>query len=184
VPGGQNNPRPAQSEPGWSEHPGRGPGPAPLHRPGTARTPAYGATRISIDPGPSPAPRSAAVQRSIIITGERASRIGDVHQGAAFTELQSCPPGWVKQCNGQSRDAGGWFAALTIGSMPEDPVFAFLTQSGTPIGSPNPLQVSPATPGAAGQLPGRLAKLGIAGGAGRTRSWRQPPPGTGCAGEG
>jgi hypothetical protein len=108
----------------------------------------------------------------------------------AFTELPLYPPGWAKQFNGQSCDTRDWCAALTIDSLSEDPVnsttlnptcqgqilggiehvnFAFLPQSGTPIGPPNPLQFNPATSGA-GQLPGGLAKLGIARGRDRGRA--------------
>jgi hypothetical protein len=90
------------------------------------------------------------------------------HAGAAFTELQFYPPGWVKQFNSQSCDPRNWCAALTIDSLSEDPVngtllnsscqnqilggteyvnFAFLTKSGKPIGPPNPLNFNPATSG-------------------------------------
>ena len=78
-----------------------------------------------------------------------------------------------------------WCAALTIGSLSEDPVngitlnpacqgeirggieyvsFVFLTRSGTPTGPPNPLQFNSATPGG-GPASRRLAGLGLAGGA-------------------
>jgi hypothetical protein len=90
------------------------------------------------------------------------------HPGTAFTELQFYPPGWVSQFNSQSCDARNWCAALNIDSLSEDPIngttlntacqnqilggveyinFAFLTKSGTPVGSPNPLDFNPATSG-------------------------------------
>jgi hypothetical protein len=90
------------------------------------------------------------------------------HPGAAFTELQFYPPGWVKQFAGSSCDPRDWCAALNIDSLSEDPIagatlnstcqseilggteyvnFAFLTRSGHPIGPPNPLQFDPATSG-------------------------------------
>jgi len=90
------------------------------------------------------------------------------HPGAAFMELQFYPPGWVKQFNSQSCDARDWCAAMTIDSFSQDPIngtdlnptcqgeilggqeyvnFAFLTHSGTPIGSPNPLDFNPAVGG-------------------------------------
>jgi hypothetical protein len=90
------------------------------------------------------------------------------HPGTAFMELQFYPPGWVSQFNSQSCDAHSWCAALTIDSLSEDPIhgttlnptctshilggteyvnFAFLTKSGTPVGSPNPLDFNPAVGG-------------------------------------
>jgi hypothetical protein len=99
------------------------------------------------------------------------------HGGAAFTELQFYPPGWVQQFNSQSCDARSWCVALNIDSLSEDPIngtalnptcqssvlggveyinFAFLTKSGVPIGPPNPLQFDPATSGNPKSSPGVL----------------------------
>ncbi len=91
-----------------------------------------------------------------------------VHAGAAFTELQFYPPGWVSQFDGSSCDPHDWCAALNIDSLSENPIngtvlnstcqneilggteyvnFAFLTKSGKPVGPPNPLDFNPATSG-------------------------------------
>jgi hypothetical protein len=96
----------------------------------------------------------------------------------------------VKQFHGRLCDARDWCAALTVDSLSEDPVngitlnpacqgeirggfeyvsFVFLTRSGTPIGPPNPLHLTRLRR-AAGQLPGRLVELGIAGGRGLRRA--------------
>jgi hypothetical protein len=122
--------------------------------------------------------------------------IGGIHPGTAFTELRFYPPAWVKQFHGRGCAARDWCAALTIGSLSEDPVtgitlnpacqgeirggiecvsFVFLTRSGTPSGPPNPLQFSSATPGG-----GRLAGLGIAGGAVYDALAAAAAAGTGC----
>jgi hypothetical protein len=90
------------------------------------------------------------------------------HPGTAFMELQFYPPGFVKQFNGSSCDATQWCAAMTIDSLSEDPVagtvinptcqnqilggveyvnFAYITMSGKPQGSPNPLQFDPVASG-------------------------------------
>ena len=102
----------------------------------------------------------------------RCERVPDrrYRPGTAFTERRFYPPGRVKQFHGRRCEAREWCAALTIGSLSEDPVngitlnpacrgeirggigyvrFVFLTRSGTPIGPPNPLQFSSATPGGA-----------------------------------
>jgi len=106
----------------------------------------------------------------------------------------------VKQFHGRRCDARDWCAALTIGSLSEDPVngitlnpacrgeirggieyvsFVFLTRSGMPSWPPNPLQFSSATPGGAASrqacqtwhCPGARCPA---------RSWRRLRPGTGC----
>jgi hypothetical protein len=84
--------------------------------------------------------------------------------GAAFTELQFYPPGWVSWPPGISCDPTKWCVALTIDSLLENPVtgevqnstcanmvgiepvqFAFLTLSGTPHAPPNPVDATLAT---------------------------------------
>ena len=127
--------------------------------------------------------------------------IGGIHPGTAFTEPRFYPPGWVKQFHGRSCAAREWCAALTIGSLSEDPVngttlnpacqgairggigyvsFVFLTRSGTPIGPPNPLQFSSATPGGRISFPAGSPDLVLPRARCTARSWRQLRPGTGC----
>ena len=80
------------------------------------------------------------------------------HPGGAFMELQFYPPGWSAWEAGVSCDAVQWCAALTIDSLNESQVdnttqnqqclkkvsiepvsFAFITKSGVPQASPDPL---------------------------------------------
>src|SRR5258708_17917118 len=88
--------------------------------------------------------------------------------GAAFEELQFCPPGYVSPFGGSSVDPAKGCVALNIDSLSENPIngttlnaacqsrilggveyinFAFLTLDGKPLGPPNPLQFKPATSG-------------------------------------
>jgi hypothetical protein len=88
--------------------------------------------------------------------------------GAAFSELQFYPPGWIRQFAGSSCDPTKWCVAMTIDSLSENPSngttlnatcqsqllggieyinFAFLTLDGKPLGPPNPLQFDAATSG-------------------------------------
>jgi hypothetical protein len=80
------------------------------------------------------------------------------HAGAAYMEMQFYPPGWVPWPAGNSCDATQWCAALNIDSLNQngntgqvnnndclnqvglEPVsFAFITKSGVPHASPDPL---------------------------------------------
>jgi hypothetical protein len=80
------------------------------------------------------------------------------HPGTAFMEMQFYPPGWTPWPAGVSCDATKWCAALTIDGLNEDgntnvpnnqdclnrvgiePIsFGFITKSGVPHGSPDPL---------------------------------------------
>jgi hypothetical protein len=82
------------------------------------------------------------------------------HVGTAFMEMQFYPPGWVTWPAGNSCDPTQWCAALNIDGLNEDlntgqlnnsdclsrvgpePVsFAFITKSGVPHASPDPLSV-------------------------------------------
>jgi hypothetical protein len=87
------------------------------------------------------------------------------HPGGAFMELQFYPPGWVPfQTSFQSCEATHWCAALTIDSFSFnentgqplndtcqkivgiEPInFAFITTSGVPHATPNPVNSTPAT---------------------------------------
>src|SRR5215472_12890070 len=92
------------------------------------------------------------------------------HSGTAFVELQLYPPGWVPWPTWQvaigasACDPTRWCAAMNIFSLAEDPVngtllnstcaartgieyvnFAFLTKSGRPTATPNPVQSTTAT---------------------------------------
>ena len=90
------------------------------------------------------------------------------HPGAAFTELQFYPPGYVQQFNGSSCSATKWCVALNIDSLSLNPVtgkqlntacenkilggeeyinYAYLTHSGKPQGPPNPVQFDPVASG-------------------------------------
>jgi hypothetical protein len=81
------------------------------------------------------------------------------HTGAAFTELQFYPPGYVRQFDGFSCSARKWCVAMTIDSLSINPVtgevlndtcanrvgiepvnFAYLTHNGKPQGPPNPVE--------------------------------------------
>ena len=82
------------------------------------------------------------------------------HPGGAFMEMQFYPPGWSAWPAGVSCDAVKWCAALTIDSLSTSQVdnttqnsqclnkagvepvsFAFITKSGVPHASPDPLTV-------------------------------------------
>jgi hypothetical protein len=84
------------------------------------------------------------------------------HPGTAFMEMQFYPPGWVLWPAGNSCDPLQWCAALNIDSVADslaqlnntaclnsvgdEPVnFAFITQSGVPVGPPDPLNATLAT---------------------------------------
>ena len=110
-----------------------------------------------------------------------AFRIGGIDPGTAFTELRFYPPGRVKQFHGRRCAARTWCAALTIGSLSEDPVNGITLnpacqgeiRGGIEYSAPDPARPagrrtrcnSTRPRRAADQLPGRLAGLGIAGGA-------------------
>ena len=106
------------------------------------------------------------------------------HPGTALMQLQFYPPGWVAQPAGLSCDPTRWCAAMIIASLSEDPVngtvlnptcqaqvgaaetanFAFVTKSGRPIGSPNPVDITiasltPANPGTFFMNPGDKIKV-------------------------
>ena len=86
------------------------------------------------------------------------------HPGTAFMEMQFYPPGWVLWPAGNSCDASKWCAALNIDSFSENMNtgqslnatcqaqvgleyvnFAFITKSGVPHATPNPVQATLAT---------------------------------------
>jgi hypothetical protein len=88
------------------------------------------------------------------------------HAGTAFMELQFYPPGYVQQFDGFSCSARQWCVAMTIDSLSINPVtgqalndtcqsqvgvepvnFAYLTNSGTPQGPPNPVNFDPIASG-------------------------------------
>jgi hypothetical protein len=131
---------------------------------------------------------------------EEAGGPADIRPGTVSPELQFYPPGWVRQFNGQSCDARDCCAALAIDSLSEVPVegttlnpscqgeirggiecvnFAFLTQSSTPIGCPNPLLFNPAMSGRGTSFPAGLPKSALPGARCAANSWRQPRPGPG-----
>jgi hypothetical protein len=84
--------------------------------------------------------------------------VSPAHPGTAFMEMQFYPPGWVKWPGGNSCDPTKWCAALNIDSLSQNPVtgqnqnatcrgiagleyvnFAFITKSGVPHATPNPV---------------------------------------------
>ncbi len=133
----------------------------------------------------------------------RCERVPDrgIDPGTAFTERRFYPPGWVKQFHGRRCDVRDWCAALTIGSLSEDPVngitlnpacqgeirggfeyvgFVFLTRSGTPTGAAEPAAIQLGHAGRRTSCPAGLPDLALPGARCTTRSWRQLRPGTGC----